>query len=327
MSKVLVKLSPTPEKQERPGNRQEEVQETLSSSFKIMDDTTKRPRRTSSNTSQEESRKKVRIGSRSPSGGIIESEDEEDSDFSDEEFNLHLMDDAPEWARAMMVHLKNFTKKIHTSCSALNTKLNSLTMEMHNIRRENEKEKAELVTNIEFMQGKVNDLKHEDEKLSVKVKQLEQQLEIKTDELEQYSRRECIVITGIPESKQEDTRAIVNDFCRDKLGVELMQGDLARTHRLGSKKEDVNGKMINRPIIAKFATYEVRDLVFKSKRKLKDSGHAIFESLTTRNTKLYNEVKSIAGYKNAWTHDGKVMTIDKDGKIFRVVSKKRFPAH
>ena len=147
MSKVLVKLSPTPEKQERPGNRQEEVQETLSSSFKIMDDTTKRPRRTSSNTSQEESRKKVGTGSRSPSGGIIESEDEEDSDFSNEEF----------------------TKKIHTSCSALNTKLNNLTMEMHNIRRENEKEKAELVTNIEFMQGEVNDLKHEDEKLSAKV--------------------------------------------------------------------------------------------------------------------------------------------------------------
>ena len=213
MSKVLVKLSPAPEKQERPGNRQEEVQETLSLSSKIMDDTTKHPRRTSSDTSQEESRKKVRIGSRSPSGGIIESEDEEDSDFSDEEFNLHLMDNAPEWARAMMVHLKNFTKKIHTSCSALNTKLNSLIMD---IRRENEKEKAELVSNIEFMQGEVNDLKHENEKLSAKVKQLEEQLEIKTDELEQYSRRECIVITGIPESKQEDTRAMIND-CRETL--------------------------------------------------------------------------------------------------------------
>ena len=260
MSKVLVKLFPTPEKQERPENRQEEVQGTLSSSSIIMDDTTKRSRRTSSNTSQEESRKKVGIGSRSPSGGIIESEDEEKSDFSDEEFNLHLMDNAPEWARAMMVHLKNFTKKIHTFLYlALNTKLNSLTMEMHNIRRENEKEKAELLTNIEFMQGEVNDPKREDEKLSARVKQLEEQLETKTDESEQYSRRECLVITGIPESKQDDTRAIINNFCRDKLGVELMQRDLARTHRLGSKKEDVNGKLTNRPIIA-----EIRNL--RSKR-------------------------------------------------------------
>ena len=67
--------------------------------------------------------------------------------------------------------------------------------------------------------------------------------------------------------------------------------------------------MINHPIIAKFSTYEVRDLVFRSKRKLKDPGHAVFESLITHCTKLYNEVKSIAGYKNAWTHDGQVMTI------------------
>ena len=171
----------------------------------------------------------------------------------------------------------------------------------------------------------MNDLNHEDEKLSARVKQLEEQSEIKTDELEQYSRRECLVITGIPESKQEDTRAIVSNFCGDKVGVELMQRDLARTHRLGSKKEDVNEKMMNRPIIAKFATYEVRDLVFRSKRKLKDSGNAVFESLTTRNTKWYSEFRFIAGYRNAWTHVGEVMTIDKDGKIFRVVSKKDFP--
>ena len=102
-----------------------------------------------------------------------------------------------------------------------------------------------------------------------------------------------------------------------------MQIDLAWTHRLGSRKDDVNRKVINCPIIVKFATYEVRDLVFRSKRKLKDS--AVFESLTTRNTKLYNKAKSIAGYKNVWTHDGKVITIGKDGKTFRVVSKKDFP--
>ena len=235
MPTILGKLFPTAEKQERQENIQEKVQGTLTSSSIIMDDTTKRPRRTSIEYFARGVKKEVRIGSRSPSGEIIESEDEKESDFSDKELNLHLMDNAAEWARAMMVHLKNFTKKIHTSYLALNTKLNSLAMEMHNIRRENKKEKAELSTNLEFMQGEVNDLKHEDEKLSARVKQLEEQLGVKTDELEQYSRRKCLVITGIPESKQEDTRAIVNNFRRDKLGVELMQRDLAQTHRLEKK--------------------------------------------------------------------------------------------
>ena len=99
------------------------------------------------------------------------------------------------------------------------------------------------------------------------------------------------MITGIPKCKQEDTRAIVNNFCRYKHGVELMQRDLARTHRLGSRKEDVNRKMINRPIIVKFATYEVRDLVFRSKRNsrtlvmlyLKVSQHVVLNCIMKSN--------------------------------------------
>ena len=35
-----------------------------------------------------------------------------------------------------------------------------LLTEMHNITRENEKEKVELSKNLEFMQGEVNELKH-----------------------------------------------------------------------------------------------------------------------------------------------------------------------
>ena len=115
MSKILERLFPTPDKQERPENIQEEVQGTLPSSSVNMDDTMKCPRKTSLNTSQEESRKNVRIGSRSPLGDIIDSQDEEESDFLDEELNVHLMDNAPEWARAMIVHSKNFTKKMHVS--------------------------------------------------------------------------------------------------------------------------------------------------------------------------------------------------------------------
>ena len=114
-------------------------------------------------------------------------------------------------------HLNNFTKKIHTSYLALNTKLNSFTT---NIRRENETEKAELSTNLKFMQEEVNDLRHENEKLSARVKQLDKQLKIKANEPEQYSWKECLLIKGTPESKQEDTRTIINNFCRDKFGVE-----------------------------------------------------------------------------------------------------------
>ena len=58
-----------------------------------MDETTKRPRRHSSNSSQDELRKKSRIESR---GNIVE--EEEESDFSDEEVSFHVFANAPEWA-------------------------------------------------------------------------------------------------------------------------------------------------------------------------------------------------------------------------------------
>ena len=61
MSKVLVKLFPTPEKQERPENRQEEVQGTFSSSSIILDDITKRPRRTSSDTRKRSQERRLEL--------------------------------------------------------------------------------------------------------------------------------------------------------------------------------------------------------------------------------------------------------------------------
>ena len=32
--------------------------------------------------------------------------------------------------------------------------------------------------------------------------------------------------------------------------------------------------------------------------------------------------KTVAGYKNVWTSDGKIMTFSKDGKVFRITSRR-----
>ena len=131
------------------------------------------------------------------------------------------------------------------------------------------------------------------------------------------------MITGFvePRAQQEDTDGKVREFCRERLGVQLLERDIDRTHRLGPKRTDQEGKVIHRPIIVKFSTYNVRQQVFTNKKKLKGTGFAIFENLTKRNADLYKEVKTVAGFKNVWTSDGKIMTFNKDGKVFRVNSK------
>lgn len=50
----------------------------------------------------------------------------------------------------------------------------------------------------------------------------------------------------------------------EKLGEEAEESDLYLTHRTGEFNEDRNS---SRPIIAKFARYNVRDKVFKNKKK------------------------------------------------------------
>ena len=90
----------------------------------------------------------------------------------------------------------------------------------------------------------IEELKKENSNLMEHVKDLEQ----KVDRQEQYSRRNCLLIHGIKEEKDENTDDVVIKFIQDGLQEEINIEDLDRTHRIGKVN---NGK--SRPIIVKFA--------------------------------------------------------------------------
>ena len=96
----------------------------------------------------------------------------------------------------------------------------------------------------------------EKETLVARVAQLESKLGGKVNELEQYSRHSCLVITGFAESgaQEEDTDAKVKEFCRERLNIELLERDIGRTHHLGPGRTDQEGIVIHRPIIVKLST-------------------------------------------------------------------------
>ena len=63
------------------------------------------------------------------------------------------------------------------------------------------------------------------------------------NELEQYTRRDCMEIRGIPEissDTREDTNEIVVELGR-KIGVDLKKEDISTSHRLPSKRK-ANGE-------------------------------------------------------------------------------------
>ena len=83
------------------------------------------------------------------------------------------------------------------------------------------------------------------------------------DRQEQYSRRNCLLIHGLPESKNENTDELVIDAIKEKMGEEIEKNEIDRSHRLGAPKN--NGK--SRPIIIKFVRYNTRCRTFKNKKR------------------------------------------------------------
>ena len=197
-----------------------------------------------------------------------------------------------------MSYLRRSTQKLNDSNSALNAKLTKLNEEFEDFKKGKDQEIQHITTSLDFIHSKYDEMKIENEKLGAEVKRVESKFQDKVDELEQYSRRSCLVFTGIPEppkAHREDTDKEILDLCRDKLGIDLQQQDLDRTHRLGVVKTNNRGEAINRAIIAKFSNYRIREEVFNSKKKLKDSGHAIYENFMKQRAELYKLARNIGG--------------------------------
>ncbi|XP_039275102.1 myoneurin-like, partial [Nilaparvata lugens] len=83
----------------------------------------------------------------------------------------------------------------------------------------------------------------------------------RADNLEQYQRRNCIRIFGVPEANKEDTDQLVIDVCKDKLGVNIELQDIDRSHRVGRRLAVAASNTPPprpRAIIVKFVSYRQR---------------------------------------------------------------------
>ena len=85
---------------------------------------------------------------------------------------------------------------------------------------------------------------------------------------------------------------------REEPGETVEKSDLDRMYRIGTFKEDKNKY---KSIIVKFSRYNVRDKVFKNKKKINGKGYSITESLTALRMKNVAEVRNILGFTNVWT--------------------------
>ena len=83
------------------------------------------------------------------------------------------------------------------------------------------------------------------------------------DAIEQYSRRNCLKIAGIPESAGENTDDLLLALSNDKLNLNIDVQDMELSHRVGPKRS-----VSHRDIKVSFLSYRTRAIVYQSRFKL-----------------------------------------------------------
>ncbi len=169
--------------------------------------------------------------------------------------------------------------------------------------------------NADIALQKCDDLENSYKKLKKRVDTQEKQL----DDLEQYSRRNCLLIHGIAEAgiRGENTDQVSINTINQHLNINIDNNDIDRSHRIGKPKstDDEDNKTTKpRPVMVKFISYARRAQVFRAKRKLKGSGLLITESLTRTRMDLLRQVHNHPTVTNSWTSDGTIHCIDTVGK-------------
>ena len=182
------------------------------------------------------------------------------------------------------------------------------------VNEETKISQIKVTESLDALSKKIDELETEIKNKDEKIQLLENRVEIleeekesqgkEIDDLEQYSRRNCLLLHGVVETNAECTDDIIIKTCAEELGIDVKQEDLDRSHRLGKVKRNDNKP---RPIIVKFARYAVRNKVFSNKKKLKGKKLLITESLTVYRMKLLDEARQKYGVRNVWTYDGRVM--------------------
>ena len=143
----------------------------------------------------------------------------------------------------------------------------------------------------------------------------------KYNDMEQYSRRECLEIHGIPQPqdpKSENTNDVVLRVGK-LMGVNLSQEDISVSHRLPTSTK-YKGKRSEPLIIVKFVRRDMKEKFYRARKQLKgftthDIGYHVSrniyinESLTEINKELFRaclKAKRELQYTYIWTSNGNI---------------------
>ena len=163
-------------------------------------------------------------------------------------------------------------------------------------------------------------------------------MELRIDDSEQYSRRTCLRLIGIPlpHDKKETATECLEKVKQvlEKLEVQCTDKCIDRAHRIGQVmeiKNDQGSSTVHQPILIKFTNWSTRTAVYRARKKL--NGPKIFLDLTTRRAKLLSsaitQVESNNAVKYAFADincrlglkmsDGRLLFFNNDAELAKLL--------
>ena len=220
-----------------------------------------------------------------------------------------VMEEAPAWGKLLYRELKSqssqyaqFKMQFNAFKAVVNRRLTEYEKSAEFISFKYE----DIELECDFLQRNIDAVHMKNDDLKIEMKDIGTRL----DDLEQYSRRNCLILNGAEEKHDEIVDDVVLKVLNTKMEAGISIQDIQRAHRLGKRLSENSFSerdKKSRPIIIKFASYRKRQEVFRHKKKLKGSGLVIAENLTKKRQLLFNRVKEIVGLRNCWTNDGRIM--------------------
>lgn len=195
-----------------------------------------------------------------------------------------------------------------------------------------------IVANVlEGVQNKLSVIQDENICLKARVEELESRikyLEHQEDQASQYSRRNCLRVSGIKEEEGESMENIVMSLATE-IKAEIDIRDIDNVHRLGSSKPSTRQSQSNqsampsnigrpRDIIIKFTSFRSRQIFYTRRSALKTSkvfGRVfVNEELSKKRGEVFFHARRLAKakqVKSAWTANGVILVKDNSERIHR----------
>ena len=190
---------------------------------------------------------------------------------------------------------------------------------------------------ITSFSSKVKDL----EKRTTDIEESQYNIEGALDELQQYIRRDCVEVSGIPVLPNDNPIELAVEL-GNLLGCSLTVEDISIAHRLPNTTKSKDRMII------KFVRRESKDIIYKGRNRLvgkstkdlpsvsRELGKSIHntnrifinESLTSYRKRLFgriNEFRRIHKWKHIWTVNGRILLRESDSsRVFSFTTLEQF---